>query len=164
MRHNRPYFIVLLLLVLQFLGAMAHASGYPHLSGRVVDEAKLLPPDVTSRISRQLAAHERSSGMQLVVVTLTSLRGQAIEEYAIGLARHWGIGSRHSNNGVVLIVAPAERKVRIEVGYGLEATLTDAMSKLIIEREMTPRFRRGDLVSGIEHGTMAIISALQPNR
>jgi uncharacterized protein len=95
-----------------------------------------------------------------VIVTLKSLQGNQIEDFGYQLGRHWGIGQEGKDNGVLLIVAPTERKVRIEVGYGLEGTLTDALSKTIIEQEITPRFKRGDMGEGIVAGTDAILAVL----
>jgi uncharacterized protein len=95
-----------------------------------------------------------------VVVTLKSLQGTSIEDFGVELGRHWRIGQKDKNNGALLIVAPNERKVRIEVGYGLEGALTDAVSRLIIENAITPRFRAGDFAGGITRGVDDIISVL----
>src|SRR5690606_33601941 len=108
----------------------------------------------------QLQAHENASGNQLVVVTLPELGGYSIEEYGYQLGRHWGIGQKGEDNGVLLIVARDERKVRIEVGYGLEGTLTDALSSNIIHAVILPRFRQNDFNGGIAAGATAIIQAL----
>src|SRR6185437_12973832 len=111
---------------------------FPALTGPVVDEAHLLPEDVLSQLSQKLAAYSRQNGTQLVVVTLPTLNGYPIEYYGYQLGRHWGIGQKGKNNGVLLIVDAGERQVRIEVGYGLEGTLTDAQSFLIIHNVITP--------------------------
>ena len=110
-----------------------------------------------------LAAHERATGQQVVVVTLDSLQGFTIEDYGYQLGRHWGIGQKGTNTGALLIVAPKEHKVRIEVGYGLEGTLTDAQSRIIIEQSILPSFRSGDFNAGILNGTQAIIQVLGGN-
>jgi len=133
---------------------------FPALTGPVVDEAHLLPEDVLSQLSQKLAAYSRQNGTQLVVVTLPTLNGYPIEYYGYQLGRHWGIGQKGKNNGVLLIVDAGERQVRIEVGYGLEGTLTDAQSFLIIHNVITPRFRRGDYAGGITAATDAILGVL----
>ena len=132
-------------------GAFAEPS-FPKLTGRVVDNANLLDAATKAQISADLAALEVKSTDQLVVVTLPSLGGYAIEDYGYQLGRHWAIGQKGKDNGAILIVAPNERKVRIEVGRGLEPHLTDAMSRLIIENAILPRFRRGDFQGGIIAG------------
>ena len=133
---------------------------FPALTGPVVDEAHLLPQDVVNRLSRKLAAYARTSGTQLVVVTLPTLNGYPIDYYGYQLGRHWGIGQKGKNNGALLIVDAGEKQVRIEVGYGLEGTLTDAQSFLIIHNVIAPRFRRGDFAGGIVAGTDSILSVL----
>ena len=133
---------------------------YPTLSGRVVDEADILSPEVEQRIDSALAEHEGATSNQVVVVTVNDLQGYAIEEYGVGLGRAWGIGQTGKNNGALLIVAPNDREVRIEVGYGLEETLTDALSRNIIEAEIIPQFKAGDMQAGVEAGVMAILAAL----
>jgi uncharacterized protein len=133
---------------------------FPALTGPVVDDAHLLPPDVFDRLSQKLAAYSHENGAQLVVVTLATLNGYPIEYYGYQLGRHWGIGQKGRNNGVLLIVDRDERQVRIEVGYGLEGTLTDAQSFLIIHNAILPRFRRGDYAGGITAGADDILSVL----
>jgi uncharacterized protein len=107
-----------------------------------------------------LAQHEHGTGNQIVVVTLKSLQGYPIEEFGYRLGRHWEIGQKGRNNGAILLVAPNERKVRIEVGYGLEGQLTDAQSRSIIERDILPAFRRGDFQAGVLNGTSAMLRVL----
>ena len=133
---------------------------FPELTGPVVDGAHLLPGDVFGRLSQKLAAYADANGTQVVVVTLPTLNGQSIEYYGYQLGRHWGIGQKGKNNGVLLIVDAGEKQVRIEVGYGLEGTLTDAQSVLIIHDVIVPRFRNGDFAGGITAGTDAILSVL----
>lgn len=128
------------------------APTFPKLTGRVVDNAGLLDNATEAQLTSDLAALEEKSTDQIVVVTLPSLQGYAIEDYGYQLGRHWAIGQQGKDNGALLIVAPAERKVRIEVGHGLEQHLTDAMSRLIIENAILPRFRRGDFQGGIVAG------------
>ncbi len=133
---------------------------FPPLTGRVVDEAGLLSEQTRASLERQLARHEAATSEQVVVAFLSSLRGYPIEEYGVQLARHWGIGKAKQNNGVVLIVAPNEHEVRIEVGYGLEGELTDALSYTIIQNEMLPYFRQENYAAGIVRGTQAILAVL----
>lgn len=133
---------------------------FPALTGRVVDEAEILSDEVEQVLTDLLEAHELETSNQVVVVTLSSLQGYSIEDYGVQLGRHWGIGQADKDNGVLLIVAPNDREVRIEVGYGLEGTLTDATAKLIIEREIIPQFKAGDLEGGVMLGTQAILSAI----
>ena len=139
---------------------LAAAPDFPALTGRVVDEAGILSVQAESELVAQLAAHEQSTSNQIVVVTLKSLRGYEISDYGVQLGRHWGIGQKGKNNGALLIVAPAERKLRIEVGYGLEGVLTDAVSRDIIERAIKPPFRQQNYEQGIRAGVGAMLAAL----
>ncbi len=151
------------LLVLALGFALLPASAeptFPALTGRVVDDANLLSPEDEQALTEELKQLEDKSSDQLVVVTLPSLQGYTIEDFGYRLGRHWGIGTKALDNGVLLIVAPNERKVRIEVGYGLEPILTDALSKIIIENGILPRFRAGDFSGGIKDGVRDIALAL----
>ena len=141
--------------------APAHAEpNFPELTGRVVDDADLLSYPEEVAITADLKALEDKSSDQVVVVTLPSLQGYTIEDFGYQLGRHWGIGTEKLDNGVILIVAPNERKVRIEVGRGLEGMLTDALSKIIIENAILPRFREGDFAGGIKDGVRDVILVL----
>jgi uncharacterized protein len=150
----------LLLVLLCALPALAAEPTYPALTGRVVDGAGLLAPDVRQRIGDKLKAHEDKTSDQVVVATVPSLQDVTIEDFANGLFRHWQLGQKARNNGVLLIVAPKERKVRIEVGYGVEGALTDALSKVIITTAIAPKFKTGDFAGGIEAGVDAILTIL----
>jgi uncharacterized protein len=130
------------------------------LTGRVVDTANLFNPAERAVIEAELAALEGASTDQLAVVTVQSLDGYAIEDYAIGLARQWQLGQKDVDNGVLLLVAPNDRKVRIEVGRRLEPLLTDTMARLIIENAILPKFRRGDFAGGVYDGVRDIKSVL----
>lgn len=152
--------LVLALVVALAVGAQTFAATYPALTGRIVDQAAIIPPAVRTALEAKLADLEAKSGIQLVVATVRSLEGEAIEPYANGLFRAWGLGERAKNNGVLLLVAPNERRVRIEVGYGLEGTLTDAVSSVIISNAITPRFKAGDFGDGIQRGVDDIITVL----
>ncbi len=140
--------------------ALAAEPTYPALTGRVVDDANLLSQSDRDELDADLKALEDKSSDQLVVVTLPSLQNLSIEDFGYQLGRHWGIGTKQLNNGVLLIVAPNERKVRIEVGRGLEPILTDALSKIIIETSILPRFRAGDFAGGIKYGVRDLTLAL----
>jgi uncharacterized protein len=156
-------FLTAALVLLLALAGTAHAAepNFPALTGRVVDEAGVLSAATKSGLTQMSADFERSSGgTQVVVVTLKSLQGLAIEDFSNQLFRHWGIGQKGTNNGALLVVAPSEHRVRIEVGYGLEGTLTDALSRTIIERDITPAFKRGDLNGGVLAGTASITRVL----
>lgn len=150
-----------LLLILVLLTAPAFALDFPALTGRVVDQAELLSPAAERQLTDLLAAHEARGGNQVVVATLKSLGGTDIADYGYQLGRHWGIGRKEKSNGVLLIVAPAERQVRIEVGYGLEGTLTDALAGTIINQTILPEFRAGRIEPGIVTGTRAILAVLE---
>lgn len=138
----------------------AYALTFPQLTGRVVDEAGILDAATRQAITDKLAAVEARSGDQIVVVTLKSLQGTTIEDYGYQLGRHRGIGEKDKNNGALLIVAPNERKVRIEVGYGLEGALTDAVSHFIVQNAILPRFRANDFAGGIVRGVDDIIQVV----
>jgi uncharacterized protein len=141
-------------------GAVPATSEFPALTGRVVDDAGILDATTRESLRAQLAALEVKTTDQLVVATVKSLNGNSIEDYANRLFRRWQLGQRGKNNGVLLLVAPNERKVRIEVGYGLEGTLTDAATKFIIERSILPRFRANDFPGGITRGANDLVAAL----
>ena len=143
--------------------ALAAGPDFPQLTGRVVDQAGILTPSTRAGLTEMLAQFEQATGQQVVVVTLRSLQGYPIEDFGYQLGRKWGIGQKGKNTGALLIVAPNERKVRIEVGYGLEGTLTDAASRTIIEREILPSFRNGDFNGGVVAGTAAIVALLGGN-
>jgi uncharacterized protein len=141
-------------------GGTAQTLTFPALTGRVVDDAGLLDQPDRAALTESLAGLEAKTTDQLVVVTLKSLQGISIEDYGYQLGRQWQIGMRDTNKGVLLIVAADERKVRIEVGYGLEGTLTDALTKYIIETSILPRFKAGDLPGGIKLGAEQIARVL----
>ena len=132
----------------------------PELTGRVVDDAHVLDAQTQADLTAKLAALEQQTTRQVVVVTLPSLGGYDIEDYGNQLLRKWGIGQKASNNGAIFIVVPSEHKVRIEVGYGLEDVMTDALSSVILQRVVLPKFRAGDIQGGVVDGTNAIIQQL----
>jgi uncharacterized protein len=153
--------LVLLLWVLA-LTAQAELK-FPQLTGRVVDNAAMIEPSVREQLTQQLDSHEKATGEQLVVVTLPDLQGTDIADFGYQLGRHWGIGQKDKNNGALLIVARAERRLRIEVGYGLEERLTDAQSSVIINQVITPAFKAGNFSKGISDGVAAMLVVLGGN-
>ncbi|MGB3549127.1 MAG: TPM domain-containing protein [Candidatus Binatus sp.] len=154
---------LLILLLILASPALAIGPKFPLLTGRVVDDAGILNAHTRRQLTVLLADHERATGEQVVVVTLDSLQRYPIEEYGYQLGRYWGIGQKGKNNGALLIVAPKEHKVRIEVGYGLEGDLTDAACRAIIDNYILPSFKRGDFNFGVLAGTTEILRALGGN-
>lgn len=154
--------LVVVAALLVFLPAAARAAEptLPALAGRVVDGAGILSSRVERELTDLLAAHERETSNQVVIATLASLQGYEIEDFAVRLFRAWKLGQQDRNNGVLLVVAPNERRVRVEVGYGLEGALPDATAHAIIQTEILPRFRAGDMEDGVARGTRAILGAL----
>jgi uncharacterized protein len=150
-----------LVLAVLFVLAPAAAKEVPFLAGRVVDEANLIPPDQRQRIEAKLAQFERQTGIQVAVLTVDSLEGEAIEGYAHKVASTWALGQKGKDNGVLLLVAKQERQMRIEVGYGLEPVLTDLQTNIIQREVIIPYFKRGDFGGGIEAGVDAILSTIQ---
>ncbi|MEF2074099.1 TPM domain-containing protein [Consotaella aegiceratis] len=148
------------LLALVLCLAPATAQTFPDLTGRVVDTADLIDPATEASITEKLAAFEQRSSDQIAVATVPDLQGTEIEDYANRLARQWALGREGEDNGVLLLVARDERKVRIEVGYGLEGTLTDALSRVIIENDILPAFRKGDYSAGVAAGVDGILTVL----
>lgn len=133
----------------------------PPLTGRVVDRAHLLSPSVISDLNAALAAHESKTSNQVAVFTLASLEGHPLEEFSHQVATAWALGQKGTDNGVLFLIAMQEKRVRIEVGYGLEGTLTDAKSSRIIRHEVVPRFRAGNFSEGIIAGTHAILGTIE---
>lgn len=147
-------------------GQTAFAQTFPKLTGRVVDQANLLDPAQEAALSAKLEGLETRTKRQLVVATLNSLEGYEISDYGYRLGRHWalgqdGKGESEKDNGAILIVAPNERKMRIEVGYGLEPILTDGLSSSIIRNDITPAFKAGDFPAGINAGVDRIVTQLE---
>ena len=147
-------------LLFAFAAPAMAAPTFPALTGRVVDDAHVLTPETTAELTQKLAALEAKTGRQLVVVTLPSLQGDDIEDYGYQLGRAWGIGQKGKDNGALFIVAPSEKKVRVEVGYGLEPIMTDALSSVLLQTQVLPRFRDGDISGGIVAGTDALVQQL----
>lgn len=130
------------------------------LTGRVTDAAEILTPEQEAALSTKLERLERATGHQMVIATVPTLGGTDVATFTKDLANSWGIGRKGYNDGVVLLVAPNERKVRIAVGYGLEKSLTNDICKQIIDEQILPRFREGDLPGGIEAAANVLIARL----
>ncbi len=141
--------------------ATASAQTFPPLTGRVVDAAHVLSPEQIAALEAQSAAIEQASTRQFVVATIPDLEGYPIEDYGYRLGRAWKIGQGEASNGIILIVAPNDRKVRIEVGYGLEPIMTDALSSVIIRDTILPKFKAGDLPGGIIAGASQIAEQMK---
>ena len=144
------------LLLALLMAVPAAAQTFPQLTGRVVDQADIIPPAEEANLTAQLEQLEKTTGHQLVVATVNDLEGQDVADYGYRLGRAWGIGGKEENDGVVFLIAPNERRMNISVGYGLEPILTDALSGRIIRDQVTPRFKDGDYPGGIQAGVNAI--------
>ena len=154
-------FLVGLWLAVLVAATPAAAQTFPKLTGRVVDQVGLLNPSQAADLSAKSEALEKRTGRQFVVATVNSLEGRTIEDYGYRLGREWGIGNEQKDDGVILLVAPNERKVRIETGYGARVFLTDAVSSVIIRESILPRFKAGDMGGGIVAGADQIISMME---
>lgn len=142
-------------------GAARAELSFPPFTNYVVDQAGVIPATDESALVAKLKSFQERTGRQLAVATVPSLQGTSVEDFGNRLFRAWKLGDATRNDGALLLVAPTERKVRIEVGYGLEGELTDAVSRLIIENAILPRFRAGDIPGGIARGAddvMAVFS------
>lgn len=157
----RACLLLLALLMLALRPDAAGAQTFPPLTGRVVDAANLLDPSQSQQIEQKLAGLEQTTGRQVVVATVPSLQGYEISDYGYRLGRTWGIGEKKENNGLVLLVAPNERRLTIQVGYGLEPIFTDALSGRIIRDVITPYFKAADMAGGINAGVDEIVRILE---
>lgn len=142
-------------------GLPAWALDVPSLSGPVVDVAHVLPPDTVEQLSQEIRAHEAKTSNQVVVLILPSLEGETLFDFSHRVATTWKLGRKGTDNGVLLLVALKDRKVRLEVGYGLEGALTDARSAQIIRNEIVPRFRSGEFAVGVTAGVRAVLSTIE---
>ena len=157
--HRNPSRILAAVAVFLLLAAAARALEVPYLSGRINDTAHMLSAEAVKELEAMLAAYEDSTGNQLVLLTIESLDGESLEEYSLRVAETWKLGQKGVDNGALLLIAKEDRKLRIEVGYGLEASLTDAMTAFIINRVITPRFKQGDFEAGIREGLEHMVLA-----
>lgn len=133
----------------------------PYLTGRVNDNAQILSEETKTLLSETLKSHEEKTTNQVVVLTLPTLDGESVDDFANRVFEDWQLGQKDKNNGILILVVPTDRKMRIEVGYGLESIMTDFLAGRIIRDIMTPRFREGDFNGGITEGTMAVLTALE---
>lgn len=147
-------------LVACLVALTAFAADVPYLSGRVVDNAEILSAATKQKLGARLKAHEQETTNQIAVLTVPSLEGESVESYAEQVFNTWKLGQKGKDNGVLVLVAPNERRMRIEVGYGLEGTLTDVAASRIIRNVMTPRFKEGGFDAGVEQGVAAVIGQL----
>ncbi len=154
----KTFFAILLLLLLPHL---ACALEVPQLRGRVNDYANMLTPGTAGRLEQVLADFEKTDSTQIVVLTINSLEGESLEQYSIKVAEAWHIGQANKDNGAILLVAKQERKIRIEVGRGLEGVLTDLVSGRIVRGDISPRFKKNDYDSGITAGVSSIIQVVR---
>jgi uncharacterized protein len=153
--------ILLLLLLLSLFPCLGRALDVPALHARVNDYAGILSPEAVRKIEAKLAAFEKSDSTQIVVLTIPSLAGENLEEYSMKVAEAWKIGQKGKGNGAILLVAKQERKLRIEVGSGLEGKLTDLVSGRIIRNDIAPYFKSGNFDDGIVSGVSALISVVK---
>jgi uncharacterized protein len=159
--HKKHPWLLVSLMGLWLLSSPSFAAfEVPELKTRILDQANLIDTASKQQINLLLAGHEKASSNQVIVVTLKDLQGYNIEHAGVEMGRAWGVGQKEQDNGIVLILAQAERKVRIEVGYGLEGVMTDAVSATIIQQYILPRFKTGDFSGGLLVGTKAIVAAL----
>ncbi len=143
------------------VAVIAAGANIPFLTGRVTDNAQILTADTRRALTESLKAHEDHTGNQIAVLTVPSLEGENIEDYAVAVFKEWKLGQKGKDNGILVIVAPKDRRMRIEVGYGLEGILPDGLAGSIIRTVMTPRFKTGDYNGGINDGVKAIIDLLE---
>ena len=156
---KRPLRFILIAVIL-FAANIVFAIDVPYLTGRVTDNAEILSASMKETLSERLKAHEEKTTNQIAVLTIPSLDGESIEGYAEAVFKAWKLGQKDKDNGILLLVAPEDRRMRIEVGYGLESTLTDATAGSIIRNVITPLFKSGDYNSGVAAGINAIITVL----
>ena len=160
LRNTLALLVSVLLTLAALVPGLASAQTFPALTGPVVDQANVIPDDVETRIGQKLVALKTQSQRQLQVVTVASLEDYDIADYSNRLFRSWQLGDKERNDGVMLVIAPNQRRMRIEVGYGMEPIVTDGFSFLVINKIITPKFKAGDLPGGIEAGTDALIEQM----
>lgn len=154
-------------LIFLFLSAMllttsiAAGVDIPYLTGRVTDNAQILSSETRKSLTESLKAHESRTTNQIAILTVPTLNGESIEDYAAAVFEEWKLGQKGKDNGILIIVVPNDRRMRIEVGYGLEGTMTDSMAGRIIQYVMTPKFKKGDYAGGITDGAKAVIEILE---
>ncbi len=150
-----------LLLLMLLTDTLLSAADIPYLTGRVTDNAEILSETTRQSLTVSLKEHEDRTSNQIAILTVPTINGESIEEYAVEVFDAWKLGQQDKDNGILMVVVPNDRRMRIEVGYGLEATLTDAMAGRIIQFAMTPKFKNGDYDGGITDGIRAVIDVLE---
>jgi uncharacterized protein len=153
--------IIFLLLLMLLTGSILSAADIPYLTGRVTDNAQILSETTRQSLTESLKEHEDRTSNQIAILTVPTINGESIEEYAVEVFKAWKLGQKGKDNGILIVVVPNDRRMRIEVGYGLEGTLTDGMAGQIIRSVMTPRFKNGDYNGGITDGVRAVINVLE---
>jgi uncharacterized protein len=143
------------------MAAGASGADIPYLSGRVVDDAEILSSAAHSRLTIMMREHEQRTTNQIAVLTVPTIQGASIEEHALAVFENWKLGQRGKDNGVLVVIVPRDRRMRIEVGYGLEGTLTDLAAARIVRNIITPRFKENDFDRGVEEGVTAIVAQLE---
>ena len=144
-----------------FIASGARAQTFPKFTALVVDDAHILAPEQVAALDAKLTALQTTTGHQLVVATIGSLQGYPIEDYSYQLGRAWGVGAKQKNDGLLLVIAPRDRKVRVEVGPGLQGTVTDALSSVVINTQIAPKFKTGDYAGGINAGIDQLATLIQ---
>lgn len=155
----RPFFAVIGLLLLPATSLMA--LDVPQLSGRVNDTAAILAPATVEQLENSLSLFEKEQSTQIVILTVTSLEGDSLEDFSLKVAEKWQIGQKGKDNGALLVIAKNDRKMRIEIGYGLEGALTDLVAGRIIRDVITPQFRNGNFDQGVVNGAAAMMAAVK---
>jgi len=150
-----------LIAVMLSVAVVAAGADIPFLTGRVMDNAEILTEGMRRSLTERLKAHEDRTGNQIAVLTVPTLDDESIEEYAVAVFGAWKLGKKGKDNGVLIIIVPKARRMRIEVGYGLEGTLTDSLAGRIIRNAMAPRFKAGDYDGGVESGVNAVLDVLE---
>lgn len=150
-----------LIFVMLFAACLVFAVEVPYLTGRVTDNAQILSAETRKSITDLLKAHEDKTTNQIAVLTVPSLEGAGVEEYANTVFSAWKLGQKGKDNGILIVVAPKDRRMRIEVGYGLEGTMTDGMAGSIIRDVMTPHFKNSDYNKGMDEGVKAVVAVLE---
>ena len=153
--------VLVLLLAILATVHVAWCVEIPYLTGRVNDNAEILSENARILLSDKLKEHEERTSNQVVILTINSLQGESIEEYSNIVFNEWELGQKDKDNGILIVVVPNEKRMRIEVGYGLEGTMPDIIASRIIREIMTPRFREGDFDEGITEGALAVINVLE---
>ncbi|MDH5656553.1 MAG: YgcG family protein, partial [Spirochaetia bacterium] len=152
-----------LILILSYTAACSEKSDIPELKSRVTDLAEILSPQTEAELEALLQLHEEKTTNQIAVLTIPSLNGEPLEEYSMRVVEKWKLGQKDKDNGVLILIAKKDRKIRIEVGYGLEGDLTDVFASLIIRNDMAPRFKAEDYDGGVKAGVESVIQILNGN-